>query len=265
MQNTRSDHSHLPLMPLLALVLLLLQLPSSFAEEFTEELEEERFQVEYVIFKHKKSDTSELRFSDTRYRPDSFQQYNYLVSELTPLTPFHHQKLNLESATLATALKQLQRNRSIDVIDHAVWQQEIPADTTLDPFLISQTLPSVLASPSIYREPKLNGTLTIKRARYLHAEVDLFLADFIYFPMKDTLSWLLADSEKSLKMQWFLQPFTHEEYYLNKANASKVALNLVHMTQSRRLKYGEVHYLDHPALGVIVTISKLESTLNYVN
>ena len=261
MLNIRSRNHTNRLLTLFSVALLCFQLQISHAEEFADEVEEDRFQVEYIIFKHSKSDTSELRFSDTRYRLPSVRQYNYLTSGFEPLTPFHHPKLDAEDATLSRALKQLQRSRDVEVVDHGVWQQEIPPNTTLDPFLISKTLSNEGTSSNLYEEAQLNGTLTIKRARYLHAEVDLYLADFIFLPSNNTVSWLLSDTNNNLKTQWFLQALTLQEHYLHKDSSSKIALNLVHMNQSRRLKYSEVHYLDHPALGVVVTISKIEPTL----
>ena len=55
----------------------------------------------------------------------------------------------------------------------------------------------------------LFGTVTLKRRRYLHAEVDL----------------------------WFERGETLEQF---------------RMQQSRRMRSGELHYLDHPRLGVII-------------
>ena len=230
----------------------------SAAAVTAEEQAAEWFQIEYVIFSPVNIDPSVLRFADKHYSPAKKDQYNHLVSSFQPLTDFHHTLLDTNTMFLAGALRRLEKDKSITVLSHGVWQQEIKPETTLAPFLIKKTLP-VTEPGNNYQETLLNGTLTIKRARYLHADADLYLGNFLYFPEKDLIQWLLTDSFEARPFSSIVQALRTEEASLMKEYSSAVPSKLIRMQQTRRLKYGEVHYLDHPGLGLIITINKIET------
>lgn len=71
---------------------------------------------------------------------------------------------------------------------------------------------------------KIDGTVAVRRGRFLHADVDL-----IY--IRTTPG----------------------------AEASSGAIPPVRLVTTRRLRNNEVHYLDHPLFGVIITVSPMDS------
>jgi hypothetical protein len=101
------------------------------------------------------------------------------------------------------------------------------------------SVPSSQASPNLPAAENplhvLDGTLTLRRERFLHADVDLgFRKTVMPAPLP-------ADSAETQPQS---QPVT---YY-------------VRMTQSRRLRNDDLNYLDHPLFGVLLVVSPYSQT-----
>lgn len=84
-----------------------------------------------------------------------------------------------------------------------------------DPARPDDAFYAAIASPPPARVPELQGTLVLSESRFLHVEPNL---------------WLTLTDE-------------HGEHYF------------ASLTQSRRLRAGELHYLDNPRLGVLIKVS----------
>lgn len=97
------------------------------------------------------------------------------------------------------------------------------------------------ASPNPPAEEKpphlLDGTLTLRRERFLHVDVDLGYR-------KTVPSAPLPADADAAQAPPQSQPVT---YYAR-------------MTQSRRLRNDELHYLDHPLFGVLLVVSPYSQT-----
>jgi hypothetical protein len=102
----------------------------------------------------------------------------------------------------------------------------------------SQTQPPASAGeenamqPSAEETPHvLDGTFTLRRGRFLHVDVDLGFT----------------------KTVAVAAPATDDDTL--PAPPPETASYYVRMTQSRRIRNGELHYLDHPLFGVLFTVS----------
>ena len=82
-------------------------------------------------------------------------------------------------------------------------------------------------------ESILKGYIKIILSRYLHADVDLAYTTGL---VQQTPSIFGAD---------FLQP-------------EIPAPTIYRLAQTRRMRSGELHYLDHPALGILIQITPVE-------
>lgn len=226
----------------------------SFAfNAFSNESNEDWFQIEYVVFEHLNSDKSILRYEDTLYKPLQDIQYQYIYAFGEPMSPYQYEPMDLDQTDLGDAIKQLKRSQETRVIDHAAWQQVIDQD--------SQTLPLIVKAGARYFEDQfeLEGTITIRRSRYMHADVDLFLSEFTATPYSDLADWFFQNEEDRWPAQWLVSPLAYTHPVLEKTGKSFVASNTYHLNHSRRVRDAETHYIDHPAIGMIVTIKAIEN------
>lgn len=125
----------------------------------------------------------------------------------------------------------LAREQSIPLRLYAVSADSATAaETVIDPAAPAAADPAALESP----RPRLDGTLRLILARYLHLEADLqYRAASDAAPPADTGFFSLPDAT----------PAEQPVYRMN---------------ESRRMRSREVHYLDHPMFGVIALVTPYE-------
>lgn len=206
-------------------------------------------QIEYIIFQHLKTDAHILRYEDTPYPKQKPKQFSYLVKSAYPLSPFQFTRLDSNSMKLADALRKLKQRRDIKVLDHGAWQQELISDLRIAPVKIFNQMES---------NTELFGELQIKKSRFTHAEFSIFLTESRTFNYADIKTWFFTPQLSGAIFD-LLSPLSDDESFIPHAGTQKVYFNSLHLKESRRIKQGEVHYIDHPALGVIVTINDIET------
>ena len=92
-------------------------------------------------------------------------------------------------------------------------------------------------------ELEITDLLNIYKKRFLHSDFNFFLADEV-------------EESESQELRLFLTRESPEEYViLSKEDSMKLNYQL---KQSRKLKSGELHYIDHPKFGIIYRIIKTE-------
>lgn len=219
------------------------------------------YQIEYVLFEHKTGDRHELRYESLphfHYRtPEDNRRYQYYFPQpyfqsRNALLDNHLAPVNREETELSDAHQRLARDRRTDVLHFRAWQQALGNDSQSLPMMIDQGLENGW---------HLNGTVTIRRERYLHFDIDVSLFRKQWFPEIDWFNWVRQTG--GIRLDQLLLPLNE-----NQANQddpvlankrSWLAVERVQLQDSRRIKDGERHYVDHPALGVIATIRKIES------
>lgn len=246
MLNTISKLLRLVSKPLLSISLLLLCHSGIQAQEDTNK---SWHQIEYIIFQHLKTDRHFLRYEDTPYPVKQTKQYNYLLDNPQPISPFQFTKLETSKMELADALSKLSNSRDIKLLDYGGWQQQLTSDETTPPLKIFKT---------INTKTSLFGEFQLKKSRYTHAEFSLYLADSLYFPFADTKDWFIKP-QKSGALVDLLLPLPEDFNFTHSIGKQELYFNILHLQESRRIKQGEVHYLDHPVLGVIVTINEIQA------
>lgn len=115
--------------------------------------------------------------------------------------------------------------------------------------------PSLSPQPSVARDPSavaLDGTVRVHRARYLHVQVDLLYyrpthggIDTMETPADDANTGTIADSPDIAFTEQLLAEYDADT-------------TLFRLTESRRMRSKELHYLDHPLFGVLVEAWPLE-------
>ncbi|TFH41194.1 MAG: hypothetical protein E4H01_15335 [Lysobacterales bacterium] len=98
----------------------------------------------------------------------------------------------------------------------------------------------------------LDGTLRMHRARYLHVQADLLY----YRPLASDASAAAApDTDASAALLANSSDTALIEQLMAQAEATP---KLFRLTESRRMRSREVHYLDHPLFGVVVEVRPVE-------
>ena len=126
----------------------------------------------------------------------------------------------LEEFALSTEVKLINRRSHLRPLKHLSWLQ-VPAER-------SSPNPLWITAPGNSENERITGTFGVTLGRYLHFAIDLrySTATMGFQPVPIT-----SDSSSAI-------PTTGH----------------IRFKQSRRMRSGELHYLDHPKLGVIVRI-----------
>lgn len=149
------------------------------------------------------------------------------------------QALNLQSVA-----RSLNRSSRYRLLEHLAWRQPLDA----------VTLPVLVQAGERYGDFfEIDGTLTISRSRYLHVDTNLWFTEFTpryegagvttETSLPTDLPRQILDRYPQL-VAWAKQRETH------------LPLHMHEMRQSRRMRGGEVHYLDHPFFGVIIRVDE---------
>ena len=139
-----------------------------------------------------------------------------------------------EKFSLSEEVDLFKRSRDYRVIGHYSWFQPVSIEESAKPLLIDS---------EIYKDNKIFGSLKIYKKRFLHTDFNFFLAE------------TTIDSDfQNLTIP--LEAETNEGYeVLSEKDSMKVTFQI---NQSRKLKSGELHYIDHPKFGIIYRIVKTE-------
>jgi hypothetical protein len=105
---------------------------------------------------------------------------------------------------------------------HLAWRQPVSNDSRAVPVYLS-------TDPASSASPRLEGTLKLSAGRYLHAELDLVLSRL----EPEQASSGAADENS---------PYRGPAY------------RSYRMQQHRRMRSGELHYIDHPLMGVLLLV-----------
>ena len=155
-----------------------------------------------------------------------------------PTEPFAYGALPASERQLNGPARSIRRSSLYELLLHQSWQQ--PIDATPTPILIQ-------GGKQFGDRFELEGTLSLRRQRFLHVDADVWLTEFV--PVRGVPS---SNSPSALKAE-FPELFQAAERGRGFAPGSRF-----HLTEKRRLRSGELHYLDHPALGVLLLITPLD-------
>lgn len=150
-----------------------------------------------------------------------------------------------ENSTLNSILRSLNRSSRFKILSHDSWLQPINAEPT--PIMIQ-------TGQRFDDRYEVEGTLSFYRSRYLHIQTDLWYTRFE--PRGGDASPFLGSvaselSDEMLKHYADLVEVERERGLYYPARVHR-------MIQSRRMRSSELHYLDHPLMGIIVQISRFE-------
>lgn len=171
-----------------------------------------------------------------------------------------------EEWTLRDQARRLSRSSDQRILFHGAW---------LQPLAENRDEPSILISGGEqYDEHReLEGSIKLYRRTYLHIETDLWLASFapnfgqegqpwpaLPFPPNrppELGDFIPIDSAGSSLWQQLNDTSSNDEYAAILASPY-VVNKLVTLQQRRRMRSTELHYVDHPLMGLLVVIRPYE-------
>ena len=259
---------------------------SSYANAVTppeESVTKDWYQIEFALFEHTEGARSELRYEAHQYSAHQTTDYQYYFEQPYyrsgyPLLERHLGPVAQNDSILHRPVQRLVRDPRTDVLLQAYWQQPIDKESATLPLKITKTISD---------ERVLEGYIRVRRERFMHIEIDVFVFRPRYVPTVDWVDWLKAPMAAPLA-SLLIPNESPSQKVLNKngnANTSStseaglfsvqeqpldnrmlkrvkesamVPMNVMRFQDSRRVKEGELHYLDHPALGLITSINKVE-------
>ena len=135
---------------------------------------------------------------------------------------------------LTAQVKAINRRSHLRPLLHLGWRQAVPPRGQAQPIMVA-TAEQLDQGQTIRGLPKLQGYLALSVGRYLHFSTNL---------------WYQADT---LGLMPITLPYLATENSLPQPSRAFMALN-----ESRRMRSGELHYIDHPKFGVIVRVDPVE-------
>lgn len=232
--------------PLLAGVLLLtalgIAIPGAHAQEDEAAEDVDWYRVEVIVFRQPPLPDEPLEAPPLQADAPPGRPLETLRTGADGETPFA--RLPRGAYGLTDVAARLERQPGFQVLLHTAWEQPglgrdaapyvpLPLDVAFprDPGDASDDAPGPFAA--LPPEARLYGTLRLYRERYLHFETDL------RYRLPDTPPAAVRMDE-ALAVDSAYDPTLHV------------------MTASRRMRSEELHYLDHPVLGIVVRAVPLE-------
>ncbi|MBY4677266.1 CsiV family protein [Marinobacterium arenosum] len=138
--------------------------------------------------------------------------------------------------------RRIESYSSFRVLFHGSWRQPVTSERYAQPVHIRA---GQVLDNGLY---ELDGYITVDKGRYLHFRPDLYH------------SRRLSPAESSV-LRSFEQQGTDDSGHVNVDSGLHIPDFLtVNLRQGRRMRSKEVHYLDHPLMGVLVLMLPLEKT-----
>ncbi len=158
--------------------------------------------------------------------------------------------------------QELKWSRQHRVLFHQAWRQPIVDRTQATSIIIS-------AGDSYGVHSELEGTLSISVSRYLHLKTNLWFSEFAHNYGQDKGLWpelpirpsqqeySLTQFEENIQSPWDrVQPLNDE--YDKILDRPFVPDRITLIKQKRRMRSKEVHYIDHPKVGIVILVEPYE-------
>ncbi len=149
------------------------------------------------------------------------------------------------TSSLRSILRSLNRSSNYAVLSHHSWIQPITNEPT----------PVMVQSGGRYDDRyELEGTLSLSRSRYLHVTTDIWYTRFE--PRNGARNPRRKDFQTSLPDETLKAYPELVEAEMQRGLYRPAGTHA--MRQSRRMRSGELHYMDHPLFGIFIRVNRYE-------
>ena len=232
-----------------AIALLLASAGASMATD-----EQRYYDIEILFFEHTSSLRNLPELTDSTQPlqlPEKFIQLGVPVStESHGFIPENYFRLlPPDSYHLNEAAVKISQTGQFRILKHVAWRQPGLEKSVALPILLQEVfLPQETddgnspqpASAPLYTSARLDGLVTVSLSRYLHLETNLRYA-----------------------ITGLAQPQEIQQTYISSQQSEflpseKPSVVVYHLQQKRRMRSKELHYIDHPVIGMLVYMTPVE-------
>lgn len=214
------------------------------------------YQVELMIYRQSTlgGEITELWSNElTLAYPDNWvllqtpEQYSQMTGKKSAInTPFI--LLDKKQPVFTQLEKKLQLNRN-DILFHSTWRQLLKRGKTPD----EEVNPSILVKGGRKFDDRyeLEGSVSLRLSRYLHFKTNLWVSRFIPASTEIIPTWPALPS--------FPVAAANAQTGLAETLPQYQVDEIVLHQQSRRMRSYEVHYIDHPKIGMVIQLIPLDT------
>ncbi|MEH6556663.1 MAG: CsiV family protein [Oceanicoccus sp.] len=183
--------------------------------------------------------------------------------------------LENDQLQLTPMARRISRQNDFQQLFHGAWRQPIAARNVAESILIR-------GGTQYDDHYELEGSISLGLERYLHINTDLWLSTFVTTSPQDGYVWSVLpqapatlNAERKAKngdafsidddfsattSQNLLSPPSqnYDNFFSNLTSNSYAVEKTVTLRQQRRMRSNELHYIDHPLLGLIIKIIPYE-------
>lgn len=202
----------------------------------------------------KNSDT-ELDAQDTNNTPENSTE---LTAPLSTAGLEAFKALSEFERQLIAEREIIENSRNYELLFHEAWNQPVPGRDEVVPIRID-------AGERFGRQSELQGYINLYVERYLHFSTDLSLIE--YRKSADPFS-VIGEASQAKENFQLLSDFgglsllnadrLTNNQITRKSNEFFVSVKNASMTESRRMRSKQIHYLDHPEFGLLVLITPID-------
>ncbi|ABC29470.1 hypothetical protein HCH_02682 [Hahella chejuensis KCTC 2396] len=212
------------------------------------------YQIDLIMFKTPVPEGEE----NFEYYPVAYDPEAPLLVDFTPLSSLQKQALGDNQVLLKWIANNLDRRSGYQVVWHKSWVSNLAYNR--------DTPVRILDTERLGEGYSIEGVVNLSRTRYLHTTIDLSLVEwrqkqpggamdemFTPFPEQAGATSALSPLQQSAPEEKLTAPDS-DELFLEETFRGLEPVARYRNRQSRRMRSGEVHYLDHPVVGVLVKI-----------
>ena len=218
--------------------------------EITDEKATPWYQVSLVIFKHRNSAMG----NETWPTPETLNlSFPKGILELEPAVENDDDWIAFRNTDaldeeFQQALRSIKLSSNYEIMATTSWNQPALDGNSAIPILIQ-------AGNEYGGYYELEGSITLVVSRYLHLKTDLWLSDYIQKVEMITPWW---ETSNTVTDGGF-DASSYQEIDFSSTNYSETvtryeSVRTVVLNESRRMRSGELHYLDNPMFGVLVKV-----------
>jgi len=245
---------------LLAFLILLIATPTFAAETW--------YQVNLVVFENRNAVTGGENFDVTKDEPLQYPANMVDLEEGNSAdtnTVYGFRDLPVTDDEFKKAVSTLQRSSAYKVLAIKSWRQPGVDRDQAKPILIQ-------AGETFGEHHRVEGSVTLVVSRYLHLDTNLWWGDYVQ-QVDDSGNWWQQDTNgvptpppPPGSDTGTPAPAGNEAIDTPDGNPVSdgpqiryQATRLVRMQESRRMRSGELHYLDNPLFGLLVKVVPLKT------
>jgi len=201
-----------------------------------------------------------LRFDDADDEPRESHEITFgpertiLDGDLSELSPFR--LLGESEYQLADEIESMSRRDGYRLLFHQAWVQPVPGRDDVELLRIS-------GGKTYGQQHELQGYLELYVERYFHFTTDLQL---IHYAQTDNPFRLISDNQESdatapfpgLSLNQGTPVYQSELTAQTNRERFFVATDGISLQQRRRMRSGELHYLDNPEFGMLILITPID-------